>query len=911
MKKDRTEVKSGSGGRGRFAGVARAIGFAARRPRVVAGVWLAAAVAIWWFQPPQPRFSLPSSYQPGGWQRRSPDGRWLVTRYGPTTYNDYSSTYTLWDLEMGKALNSVPGEELQFFEVSPDCSLLFTGGGLWDIASGEKLRKIDFRLDEEQSLYGYSDPREPKIAFSNDGSHLAVWKSTRVKWDYPRLGDFDTLNWVSLYETRTDVAPVHLPFGMQSPFAFSPDGRAFAVADASNRVQLFEVATGAHLATLAEHAWPVRALAFSSDGRKVASVDNAPQNMSNPLSGPDQVRLYDLDRKETVATWDAATTDGLAIPFAIWFEAHDRVLCTPVGFWDLSTAPPSRDSLNHRPVISLAGSRQARSRGEYIEVTDLATNRSISELRPGGGQEVVPIAFSPDSTTIAVHVARTPTVIDHLRRIVIGGSDPGLFDRTAIDRIRRIVAGRLPNKLRVHEVWFMGVADGVTQGKVPGFPLHTLGHELYPFSRDGQTFLSTRLYQLDLWDLSPRRSTWGTVCIFGVGVLPTALLVWRRSKRRRSTASPRRRTWVRLAWAAAGALLLAGIVLFLKTEQVPVVQGDTVLGAPTIPPKDKSAGPAGDGSLAISQKGLHEWPADAPPPAVAPFDAEQALVHQEAWAKYLGTNVEISNSLGMKLHLIPPGEFLMGSPQPEIDALVQSTTSQQLQDLFRSEGPQHRVQLTEAFYLAGCEVTQQQYQDVKGINPSNFSPDGPNKHIVRGQDTSQHPLEVVNWFEAIDFCNKLSETEQLSPYYSRDGTTVKVLGGTGYRLPTETEWEYACRAGTTTRWSFGNDETDLDRHAWFNSTSSDRTHQVGGLSANPYGLLDMYGNVSEWCWDGHGIYTAGPVSDPTGFAAGKMHVLRGGAFEDNPSLVRSAARPDDVPTKRSHTNGFRVARTYP
>ncbi len=272
-----------------------------------------------------------------------------------------------------------------------------------------------------------------------------------------------------------------------------------------------------------------------------------------------------------------------------------------------------------------------------------------------------------------------------------------------------------------------------------------------------------------------------------------------------------------------------------------------------------------------------------PPPAIAPFDAEQAKAHQEAWAKHLGTAVEISNSLGMKMRLIPPGEFLMGSPPSE-----KGRAEDELQ---------HRVLITKSFYLGRCEVTQQEYERLMARNPSKFS----------GRDNgSQHPVEVVNWQDAFDFCNNFPVKERLKPYYNSG--TREVREGNGYRLPTEAEWEYACRAGTTTRWSFGDDENDLPRYAWVDSNSERRTHPVGELGANQFGLHDMHGNVWEWCWDWHGEYAAAVASDPTGPAAGIRRVLRGGAFIYLPKATRCAFRNHYVPTYRFSDFGFRVAR---
>ncbi|HWB09194.1 MAG TPA: SUMF1/EgtB/PvdO family nonheme iron enzyme [Pirellulales bacterium] len=310
---------------------------------------------------------------------------------------------------------------------------------------------------------------------------------------------------------------------------------------------------------------------------------------------------------------------------------------------------------------------------------------------------------------------------------------------------------------------------------------------------------------------------------------------------------------------------------------------------------------------------------DAPSPAVAPFDAAQAKRHQQTWGKYLGVPVEQTNSIDIKLTLIPPGEFTMGSPQPEIDALVESFNDpsfrgptadymlSKARDHFRKEGPQHPVELTQPFYLGTYEVTQQQYQDVMGVNPSVFSPRG---DFMKGQDTSRHPVDKVRWIDAVDFCNKLSEREQLRPYYGKEvknyqqevfeADRVTLLGGTGYRLPTEAEWEYACRAGTTTPWSFGSDWQDLEQNAWVRSNSGNRTHRVGETPANPFGLFDLHGNLWEWC---------DPIDLPS---AMHQRVLRGGSWNDVPSLTRAAYRRYADPTslqENPHCDGFRVART--
>jgi len=260
----------------------------------------------------------------------------------------------------------------------------------------------------------------------------------------------------------------------------------------------------------------------------------------------------------------------------------------------------------------------------------------------------------------------------------------------------------------------------------------------------------------------------------------------------------------------------------------------------------------------------------------------------------------INNSIGMTLNLIPAGEFVMGSPDDAIEAR-------------KDEKPSHRVRISKPFYLGVCEVTQAQYEAVMGNNPSCFAANGKFKDRVAGQSTDWYPVENVSWLDAIQFCNKLSEKERRKPFYEIEGNYISVpdWSGPGYRLPTEAEWEYACRANasTPTRFSFGDNAVELGGYGWFDGTSERRTHPVGQKWPNGFGLHDTHGNVWEWCWDwyGEGYYNQSATADPTGPGGTQDRVLRGGGWYGGPGSVRSASRGHRVPEWRIDSLGVRLA----
>ncbi|MDR2542302.1 MAG: formylglycine-generating enzyme family protein, partial [Treponema sp.] len=244
----------------------------------------------------------------------------------------------------------------------------------------------------------------------------------------------------------------------------------------------------------------------------------------------------------------------------------------------------------------------------------------------------------------------------------------------------------------------------------------------------------------------------------------------------------------------------------------------------------------------------------------------------------------------------------------------------------------YEVTLTNGFYMGKYQVTQELYQTVMGTNPSLFTTAN-SRPPAAGEMQGRRPVERVSWYDAIVFCNRLSMLEGLSPAYeiqtatdtaiwSTDPTTwgavpassdtrwnsVRIVSGsTGYRLPTEAQWEYACRAGSTTLWHFGDTESDLVNYAWYSANSDSRTRQVGLKLPNQWGLHDKHGNVFEWVWDWSGEYLSTPQTDPIGAASGTIRVARGGSWSLTASDAQSAVRNGSNPVYSFDFLGFRLA----
>ena len=240
-----------------------------------------------------------------------------------------------------------------------------------------------------------------------------------------------------------------------------------------------------------------------------------------------------------------------------------------------------------------------------------------------------------------------------------------------------------------------------------------------------------------------------------------------------------------------------------------------------------------------------------------------------------------------KLVKVPKGSFTMGSPTTESGHGTDET--------------QHSVTLTPDVWMAESEVTQRQYRNLMGSSPSSFKGD-------------ELPVEQVSWYEAVAYCNALSAKERLPSCYQINGTTVGWADGakcTGYRLPTEAEWEYAANPASPPRTVYAGSDT-VDGVAWIDTNAGSTTHAVKTKTANGRGLYDLSGNVWEWVWDWYqSNYEALPATDPIGPSTGASRVIRGGAWDNTATIARVALRDYDAPSNRYSVLGFRIVRSNP
>jgi formylglycine-generating enzyme required for sulfatase activity len=255
--------------------------------------------------------------------------------------------------------------------------------------------------------------------------------------------------------------------------------------------------------------------------------------------------------------------------------------------------------------------------------------------------------------------------------------------------------------------------------------------------------------------------------------------------------------------------------------------------------------------------------------------------------------------LGQKndMVLVEGGTFLMGSPKNEADRSEQEY--------------QHKVKV-DSFYICNHEVTQKEWETVMGTTIQEL--EKKENYTLGFYGVGENfPVYYVSWFDAIDFCNKLSQKEGFEPVYSIIGEDITVnWNAKGYRLPTEAEWEYAARGGKKSKGFLFSGSNDIDQVAWCDGNSDDEAHPVKGKEANELGIYDMTGNVWEWIWDWKNFdyYKESPLSNPHGPSTGSYKVRRGGSYYTLEQSCRSAKRNDQKPHFRSARQGFRLVRSF-
>ncbi len=361
-----------------------------------------------------------------------------------------------------------------------------------------------------------------------------------------------------------------------------------------------------------------------------------------------------------------------------------------------------------------------------------------------------------------------------------------------------------------------------------------------------------------------------------------------------------------VATAIGGGLLT--VVLLLIYRELGKIAGIRPESNPaTLSPLRKGA--RAENAISHSTQSIPSTPRTprTPPPAIAPFDAVQARGHQEAWAKHLEIPVEFSNSLGGKSRLIPPGEFTMGSTQEELAFWQKQETLAVSREGMVGELPPHRVRLTKPFYAGIHEVTVRQFRSF--ATATGFKPSGPGYKFMGGttwtpspdctwdkpgwEPNAEEPVVCVSLADAQAFCRWLSQKEQRS-----------------WRLPTEAEWEFMARAGTTTAFSSG---TELTPQMARIANAVPRPANVGSFAANAFGLFDMQGNAWERTadWFSRTTYQRGPVDDPQPAAKGTLSVDRGGGWFHSLVHARSAHRGHAPPDSRVADKGFRIVCDVP
>ena len=714
------------------------------------------------------------------------------------------------------------------FSFSPDGKRIVSGSDddtakVWDVQTGQ----------ETFTLKGHSDS-VTSVSFSPDAKRIVSGSGDKTV----KVWDANTGQ-----ETRT-IKTEHTD-GVTS-VGFSPDGKRIVSGSDDKTLKIWNVQTGQEIHTLKGHSGSVTSVSFSPDGKWIVSgSDDQTLKIWNAQTGqeihtlkghsasvtsvsfsPDAKRIVSGSGDKTVKVWDANTGQETR---TIKTEHTDGV--TSVGF-----------SPDGNRIVS-------GGVGKTLKVWDVQTGQKTVTLY-GHSETVTSVSFSPDGKEI---FSRSSDCMVKVWILVLDSNrneklDAGDFaNHFGVKKPDQVYLDDFPElDFRVRASFTLGKHgdtgyEGQPQSVVfgdGGKPEHCLSMHACTPKQGGAAFAKYELNKKYQWFTSR--------CAFSItGELKSDVTFRVLGDEKELWSSPPTG-----AQSKSYDVAVDVSSVDILTLQIKPVDDETNATTIWLNP------------LLLSKQSSSPVPASSSSGPVQPMEP-----------------IETTNSIGMKLRLIPTGQFMMGSPDSDTNAE-------------RREKPQHLVKVTKPFYLGVFEVTQQQYEKVMDRNPSRFK--GP-----------RNPVNQVNWHDAVEFCQKLS------------ALSAEKSSGRHYRLPTEAEWEFACRAGSTTVYGFGDEASRLGDYAWFSGNSRDTVHPVGRKKPNAWGLYDMHGNVWEWCQDWFGNYPASRLGrlsflipprriDPTGPKSGSYRVYRGGGIEKHAlKRLRSASRGAGV-TLAHFTLGFRV-----
>ena len=790
----------------------------------------------------------------------------------------------IWDANTGNEVSTATSldQEVTTVAWSP-AGMHLTSGGVngevknWDLATG---KQVFFQKLGARPVWVSWSPDGTRLAAA-DGSFISVWNAA----------------------TRTKVFARECP---ASVVTWSPDGSRLACAGNRSDIKLLDAVSGQEVGTFRGHTSAVSSVSWNPDGTRLASAspdgtlkvwDATLRAEPLPLEGhtspvtsvvwsPNGKQLASASEDKTVRTWDVATATQLAtlaghidqVEFVSWNLAGTRLASAgkpldevgnlTVKVWDAATGDWLPPSLRGDPLVA-----SWTPDGLRVVVLD-KKGRMLHPLTGvlgsplGSSRNPYANSWTPAGTHVAVEMTDGLKIVDAAMgqsTRLVGGHEGRVISVVWSPDGTRLATGGVD---RTVKVW-----DAAT-----GKEFVTLRGHTGPVSSVSWNPAGTRLASagstLKIWDLAA-----------GKEIL--------------TLSAATRHGFKTVAWSPDGMRLASGTdggsILIYDATNGYRLAGWPVRMADTVAPHEVRVQAAdNDWKLLLARIEAPGAKPDDVRDQVFAYCRKHAGTPQAFHAgQWLLKKPPVVNSIGMKLVAIPPGTFVMGSPNQDPIGWAR-------------ERPAHEVVITRPFYIGAYDVTVAQFKafvEATGYKQAPTIRTDPNAIWTNPgyEQSDSHPVVCVSRIDALAFCDWLSAKE-----------------GKVYFLPTEAQWEYACRAGTQTSYFFGNDAKDLGRFAWFDANyekrprpvgeKEPRPHPIGQKEPNPWGLYDMNGNVLQWCVDGKRIYNSSRATDPMGphGDGDDDGMLRGGCIIFGTETCRSAARSPCLPTHRSYAIGFRV-----